>query len=589
MTFNEIVRDTWAWHVIRAVTRARHPAFQYFDERHPLIRQRYTESGYDRSNSGLSYASRHTQVRAFSLDSEKSDSEILGNQTISRTTWEKYGIENRRGLHLVEFLPNDPEVTKTATPLSHSRLLDIGTKGVIPQNPRNWSVVKKAIVSFHICLLVIAVYAGASIYTVGTHGVRQQFGVSEVVALLGLTVFVLGYGLGPMVWSPLSEIPQIGRNQIYIPALTIFGLAQIPIALATSIGMLLGFRFLAGFFGSPVLGSAAGILDDMFVSRKHTYAMASFCLIGISGPTLGPIVGGFAVELKGWTWSAWIVSWLAAWILVVLIFFLPETSADNILYRRAMRLRKVTGDPGFVCEAQLRADYTAGTEVFKAHLVRPFTLVVTEPAVFFLNLYSAFAYGLMYIWFEALPQAYGEVYHFGTGKQGIALLGLIVGVLLTIPPFFLYYRKRIEPHFDRDGNIEPEKHLHPAMVGCLFIPASLVWFGWTARPEISYLVPIVGSSLFTAGGLLLYISILNYLAESYPDHVSSVLAGNELFNAMCGATFPLFIPPMYYRFDVLGSSMILAIFAVAFVPLPFILYTRGAKLRKQSNYARKGM
>ncbi|KAL0783056.1 hypothetical protein CaCOL14_000962 [Colletotrichum acutatum] len=589
MTFNEIVRDTWAWHVIRAVTRARHPAFQYFDERHPLIRQRYTESGYDRSNSGLSYASRHTQVRAFSLDSEKSDSEILGNQTISRTTWEKYGIENRRGLHLVEFLPNDPEVTKTATPLSHSRLLDIGTKGVIPQNPRNWSVVKKAIVSFHICLLVIAVYAGASIYTVGTHGVRQQFGVSEVVALLGLTVFVLGYGLGPMVWSPLSEIPQIGRNQIYIPALTIFGLAQIPIALATSIGMLLGFRFLAGFFGSPVLGSAAGILDDMFVSRKHTYAMASFCLIGISGPTLGPIVGGFAVELKGWTWSAWIVSWLAAWILVVLIFFLPETSADNILYRRAMRLRKVTGDPGFVCEAQLRADYTAGTEVFKAHLVRPFTLVVTEPAVFFLNLYSAFAYGLMYIWFEALPQAYGEVYHFGTGKQGIALLGLIVGVLLTIPPFFLYYRKRIEPHFDRDGNIEPEKHLHPAMVGCLFIPASLVWFGWTARPEISYLVPIVGSSLFTAGGLLLYISILNYLAESYPDHVSSVLAGNELFNAMCGATFPLFIPPMYYRFDVLGSSMILAIFAVAFVPLPFILYMRGAKLRKQSNYARKGM
>ncbi|KAJ3950466.1 GTPase-activating protein [Colletotrichum fioriniae] len=432
-------------------------------------------------------------------DSEKSDSEILGNQTISRTTWEKYGIENRKGLHLVEFLPNDPE------------------------NPRNWSVMKKAIVSFHICLLVIAVYAGASIYTVGTHGVRQQFGVSEVVALLGLTVFVLGYGLGPMVWSPLSEIPQIGRNQIYIPALAIFGLAQIPIALATSIGMLLGFRFLAGFFGSPVLGSAAGILDDMFVSRKHTYAMASFCLIGISGPTFGPIVGGFAVELKG---------------------------VDLV------RL-DLTGDPGFVCEAQLRADYTAGTEVFKAHLVRPFTLVLTEPAVFFLNLYSAFA--------------------------------LIVGVLLTIPPFFLYYRKRIEPQFDREGNIEPEKHLHPAMVGCLFIPASLVWFGWTARPEINYLVPIVGSSLFTAGGLLLYISILNYLAESYPDHVNSVLAGNELFNAMCGATFPLFIPPMYYRFDVLGSSMILAIFAVAFVPLPYILYMRGAKLRRQSNYARKGM
>ncbi|OHE92539.1 major facilitator superfamily transporter [Colletotrichum orchidophilum] len=585
LTFNEFVRDTWAWHVIRAVTRAKYPAFQYFDERHPLIRQRYTERSYDRSNSGVSQASRHTEVRGFSLDSEKADNDFL-NQTISRTTWEKYGIENRRGLHLVEFLPNDPEVQKYSLSSIHHLTPELKHD---EQNPRNWCVLKKAIVSFHVCLLVIAVYAGASIYTVGTHGVREQFGVSEVVALLGLTVFVLGYGLGPMVWGPLSEIPQIGRNLIYIPALAVFGLAQIPIALATSIGMLFGFRFLAGFFGSPVLGSGGGILIDMYASRKHTYALASFSLIGICGPTIGPIVGGFAVELKGWAWSAWIVSWLAAWTLAVLIFFLPETSADNILYRRAMRLRKVTGDSGFVCEAQLRADYTSGTEVFKAHLVRPFTLFLTEPAVFFLNLYSAFTYGLMYIWFEAFPLAYGEVYHFGTGKQRIALLGLIVGVLLTIPPFFLYYRKRIEPHFDRDGNIEPEKHLHPAMVGCLFIPASLVWFGWTARPSISYLVPIVGSSLFTAGGLLLYMSILNYLTESYPDHVSSVLAGNELFNSICGATFPLLIPPMYYKFGVLGSSMILAIFAVAFVPLPFILYMRGARLRKQSSYARKGM
>lgn len=66
------------------------------------------------------------------------------------------------------------------------------------QNPRNWSGFKKAVVSFELCLLIIAVYAGASIYTVGVHGVQVHFGVSDVVALLGLTVFVLGYGLGPV-------------------------------------------------------------------------------------------------------------------------------------------------------------------------------------------------------------------------------------------------------------------------------------------------------------------------------------------------------------------------------------------------------
>ncbi|KAK2019010.1 major facilitator superfamily transporter [Colletotrichum eremochloae] len=563
MAFVDFIRDTTAWKIARMVTRGRLPAFQYFDERHPLIRQRYMDKGSGRNASGLSYASRHTEVRESSLDFEKGEGNTFAGQTISRTTWEKYGIENRTGLYLVEFLPNDPE------------------------NPQNWSYLKKVLVSFQLCLLVVALYAGASIYTVGAEDVHLHFGVSLTVALLGLTVYVVGYGLGPLVWSPLSAVPRIGRNSLYIPALAVFILAQIPAALATSIRMLFTFRFIAGFFGSPILGSGDGILTDMYESRKHTYVMASFALIGISGPTLGPIIGGFAVQIKGWQWTLWITCWTNALVFVLLVFFLPETSADNILYRRTMRLRKATGDLGFVCEAQLKADNTPGIELIKAHLIRPFTLMLTEPAVFFLVLYSSFTYGIMYIWFEALPLAYKEVYHFGTGMATLALLGIIVGVLVTIPPFFLYYRMRIEPKYDRNGSITPEKHLHSTMIGCLLIPGSLVLFGWTAKTSIHWAVPIVGSTIFTAGAMLLYISILNYLAESYPKHMASIFAGNELFTSLCGATFPLLVPSMYHKFGILGSSMILAIIAMAFVPLPYILAMRGPELRKHSNYTAK--
>ena len=45
----------------------------------------------------------------------------------------------------------------------------------------------------------MAVYIGSAIYTAGLEGVMHQFGVSDVAALLGLTMFVLGYALGPMV------------------------------------------------------------------------------------------------------------------------------------------------------------------------------------------------------------------------------------------------------------------------------------------------------------------------------------------------------------------------------------------------------
>ena len=69
-----------------------------------------------------------------------------------------------------------------------------------PHNPRNWSTPKKVFVTFQICLLTTSVYIGSAIYTAGVPGIQQHFHVSEVKALLGLTLFVLGYALGPMVW-----------------------------------------------------------------------------------------------------------------------------------------------------------------------------------------------------------------------------------------------------------------------------------------------------------------------------------------------------------------------------------------------------
>lgn len=69
-----------------------------------------------------------------------------------------------------------------------------------PHNPRNWSTPKKVFVTFEICLLTTSVYIGSAIFTAGIEDITQQFHVSEVKALLGLTLFVLGYALGPMIW-----------------------------------------------------------------------------------------------------------------------------------------------------------------------------------------------------------------------------------------------------------------------------------------------------------------------------------------------------------------------------------------------------
>jgi DHA1 family multidrug resistance protein-like MFS transporter len=160
-----------------------------------------------------------------------------------------------------------------------------------PENPQNWSTAKKFFVTFELCLLTTSIYIGSSIYSAGTQSVMATFGVSQVAATLGLCLFVAGYGLGPMIFSPMSEIPQVGRNPVYLITLAIFVGFQAPTARATNFSMLLAFRFLTGFFGSPVLATGGASLGDMYAPSKRAYAMSIWGISAICGPTLGPLVG----------------------------------------------------------------------------------------------------------------------------------------------------------------------------------------------------------------------------------------------------------------------------------------------------------
>jgi len=450
----------------------------------------------------------------------------------------------------------------------------------VAENPQNWSTAKKFFVTFEICLLTTSVYVGSSIYTAGEQNIEAIFGVGQVPATLGLTLFVAGYGLGPMLWSPMSEIPQIGRNPVYIGTLAIFVILQVPTALATNFGMLMAFRFLTGFFGSPVLATGGASIADIYMPKKRAYAMGIWGVSAVCGPTLGPLIGGFAVQFgptgggitAPWTWPIWELMWLSAFCLVFLCFFLPETSANNILVRRTRRLRKITGDDKLMCEPELIAQQMSGKQIVMMALVRPITLNFTEPMVFLLNLYIALIYGLLYIWFESFVVVFVDIYGFGLGEEGLAYLGILIGALAVIPPFFAYLYYYLEPQFDENGECQPEKRIIPSFVGAFCIPICLFWFGWTSRASIHWIVPIIGSSFFSIGTFLLFNSVLNYLPDAYPEHAASVLAGNDFMRSSFGAGFPLFASAMYNNLGVPWASSTLAFISIAFIPIPFVLY-----------------
>ena len=70
-------------------------------------------------------------------------------------------------------------------------------------------------------------------------------------------------GLGPLLWSPLSEVPVLGRNIPYITTFFIYVILSIPTATVNNLGGFAALRFFQGFFGSPCLASGGASLQDM--------------------------------------------------------------------------------------------------------------------------------------------------------------------------------------------------------------------------------------------------------------------------------------------------------------------------------------
>lgn len=96
------------------------------------------------------------------------------------------------------------------------------------ENPKNWSKAYKWYCTLIVAVTCFAVAFDSAVVTAGIEGPMREFGVSEEVSLLTVTLFVVGFGVGPMAFAPLSEI--VGRRKIYAITLLIAVVFIIPCA-----------------------------------------------------------------------------------------------------------------------------------------------------------------------------------------------------------------------------------------------------------------------------------------------------------------------------------------------------------------------
>ncbi|EPY51058.1 MFS transporter [Schizosaccharomyces cryophilus OY26] len=451
-------------------------------------------------------------------------------------------------------------------------------------NPKNWSNMNKWWIIIQICIITMPVTFSSSVYSTGISEVVKVFHASIPVASLGTCTYLVGFSMGSLPFAPLSGI--YGRFIVYLITLIVFTLLQIGGGVAQNVWTLAIIRYFQGFFGSTPLANCGGTVSDIYSPVEYTFTVPILCAFPFLGPVIGPIIGDFISQsYLGWRWTFWITMIFSGSVALLVIFTLPETHADTILYYKARYLRKVTGNPLWYTENEKQRDP-------KRAIVRAFTnsisLLISEPIVVCFTIYVTILFAIVYINFESYPIVYSQ-YGFNQGEQGLSFIGIGIGILLatsSTPIIYYYYSKNYKK---MNGNVPPEYRLYPLFIGCFLLPIGLFWFAWTCYPhKIHWIVPLISSIFFGASLLLIFSVMFTYFIDTYRSLAPSALAAATLVRYSASGGMTLVARPMYHNLGDHWATTLLGFISAAMIPIPFVFFRYGKTIRSHSKYAYKG-
>lgn len=149
-------------------------------------------------------------------------------------------------------------------------------------------------------------------------------------------------------------------------------------------------------------------------------------------------------------------------------------------------------------------------------------MLLFEPLVGFISLYTAFTFAVLFAFFAAVPYTFTKIYHFGTYQNGLVFIAVGAGVCLSVVTNIvcdrvIYMRLHRTAINDGRRQVHPEHRLYSAMIGSFGVPIGLFWFGWTAREGVHWVVPAIGTVPFAWGNMSIFVGTLRMTLGGITD------------------------------------------------------------------------
>ncbi|MFC0180596.1 Bcr/CflA family multidrug efflux MFS transporter [Thorsellia kenyensis] len=190
-----------------------------------------------------------------------------------------------------------------------------------------------------------------------------------------LSSYILGFALGQLIYGPISD--SIGRRPIIIYGILSFALISIICGFVSSIQQLILLRFFHGFVAASAAVVINALLRDIYENKEFSRMFSMVLLVSNIAPLTAPLLGGWILLWFNWQAIFWVLGTLSVVTLFVSFLYIKETLKPENKQRFSLR-----------------------------HIRKNFYAIVTNRAVFFFILTTAFSFAGMFAFITAGSSVY---------------------------------------------------------------------------------------------------------------------------------------------------------------------------------------
>ncbi|KAL3435621.1 major facilitator superfamily domain-containing protein [Aspergillus tetrazonus] len=424
----------------------------------------------------------------------------------------------------------------------------------------------KLIILLVVSWMTLAVTFSSTSLLPATPEIALEFNTTTEILNITNAGVLLAMGLSTLFWGPLTIL--VGRRLSYNIAVAVLVFCSGLTAGSRSMGMFTACRILGGFTGTSFMVSGQTVLADIFEPEVRGTAVGFFMLGTVTGPAIGPCIGGIIVTFASWRNIYWLQTAMAGLGLVLSLIFVPEVQ-QHISSSETQKQKE------------------------KEKITLPYALKVFNPVrVFRLWLYpnvlfSFLTCGLLATYLYALLSSARTIFNprFNLTSALVSGLfylapgsGFLVGSVLGGRLSDLTVRKYIA----RRGFRLPQDRLNSGLIMLsLVLPGATLVYAWTLDQEVGGMaVPIIAGFVGGVGLMGSFNGLNTYAAEALPSHRAEVIAGKYIIQYLFSAGASALVVPLIDKIGVGWTFTISAFFTLTGAVLVLIIARWGIDMQR---------